>query len=55
MDFSKALFDQSVIYKVLYKEAVIQQQYFIFQHVEEAFLFLSVWMKICKGILTDLQ
>lgn len=36
---SKALFGQSVIYKVLYKEMSIQQQYFIFQHVEEFWVF----------------
>lgn len=47
---SKALFDQTVIYKVLYKEAVIQQQYFIFQHVEEYFFGQFGW-KVARGYL----
>lgn len=46
LGLSKALFDQSVIYNVFYKETLIQQQYLIFQHVEEFFFLVSLGEKL---------
>lgn len=51
LGLSKALFDQSVIYNVFYKETLIQQQYLIFQHVEEFFFFGQFGWKVARGYL----